>query len=209
MIAASAVLVVVAFITLIVGIFQTGLGLIWMSIASSVLAAVFLLLGVVRGRPPRVAAADLSAGGSWGETADGAVPSLDLGPSESDWTPEPAIVLDEPVYADDEIEESAPEPARPARRAAAPRVAAPRVAARSAASRTGASAKSAAARGARSGVAAPKARVPAAQMPVVVIPDRDKFHKDTCRYAKGAGTMTLTKSEARREGYKACGVCKP
>jgi hypothetical protein len=42
-----------------------------------------------------------------------------------------------------------------------------------------------------------------------VIPDRDKYHKATCRYAKGEGAMTLSKNSARRQGYKRCGVCKP
>jgi hypothetical protein len=45
---------------------------------------------------------------------------------------------------------------------------------------------------------------------VVVIPDRDKFHKSDCRFVKGVrGTAELPKTEARRQGYEACGVCKP
>jgi hypothetical protein len=45
---------------------------------------------------------------------------------------------------------------------------------------------------------------------VVVIPDRGKFHTETCRFVKDVpGTVTLTKTTAKRQGYTACGVCKP
>lgn len=192
MIAASAVLVVVAFVTLIIGIFQTGLGLIWVSIASSVLAAIFLLLGVVKGRPPRVATAGAPYGEpAWGDPQSGA-PTITEAPPVASEAP-PAIILPEPE--EDEVEDEAPvEEMLPPRRTAA------------ASSSRASSSKTPAKKTAAKKTAA---RTPAAQQQVVVIPDRDKFHKSTCRYAKGAGTMKLTKSEARREGYKACGVCKP
>lgn len=45
---------------------------------------------------------------------------------------------------------------------------------------------------------------------VVVIPDRGKFHVETCRFVKDVpGTLTLAKTTAKRQGYVACGVCKP
>jgi hypothetical protein len=45
---------------------------------------------------------------------------------------------------------------------------------------------------------------------VVVIPDRGKFHRGECRYVRDVdGAEVLTKSAARRQGYAACGVCKP
>jgi hypothetical protein len=45
---------------------------------------------------------------------------------------------------------------------------------------------------------------------VVVIPDRDKFHQADCRFVKGVrGTARLPRTEARQQGYRACGVCKP
>jgi hypothetical protein len=45
---------------------------------------------------------------------------------------------------------------------------------------------------------------------VVVIPDRDKFHTSDCRFVKGVrGTARLPRTEARQQGYQACGVCKP
>jgi hypothetical protein len=45
---------------------------------------------------------------------------------------------------------------------------------------------------------------------VVVIPDRGKFHTNECRFVRDAdATLELTKAQARRQGYEACGVCKP
>ena len=45
---------------------------------------------------------------------------------------------------------------------------------------------------------------------VVVIPDRGRFHRAQCRYVRGvAGATTLSKSAATKQGYDACGVCKP
>lgn len=51
---------------------------------------------------------------------------------------------------------------------------------------------------------------PAAGNTVVVIPDRGKFHVETCRFVKDVpGTLTVTKATAKRQGYAPCGVCKP
>ena len=45
---------------------------------------------------------------------------------------------------------------------------------------------------------------------VVVIPDRPKFHVETCRFVRDVpGTLTVTKATAKRQGYTPCGVCKP
>lgn len=45
---------------------------------------------------------------------------------------------------------------------------------------------------------------------VVVIPDRGKFHTETCRFVKDVpGTVSLAKTAAKRQGYTPCGVCKP
>jgi len=195
-IAASGILVIVAFVTLIVGVFRTGLGLIWTSIAASVLAAIFLALGVVQGNKRRVA----TAGG----------PSAPM-PA---WSDQPATASStavmERVPARDEIEEEdeelpslvavpepEPEPERttfaPPAPAAAKKPAAARSTTRSAAKKT----------------AAKKPAAAASAGTVVVIPDRDKFHRDTCRYAKNPAAMSLTKAAAKRQGYKPCATCKP
>ena len=45
---------------------------------------------------------------------------------------------------------------------------------------------------------------------VVVIPDRGKYHRAECRYVRGVDEAeVLSKSAATRQGYAACGVCKP
>jgi hypothetical protein len=45
---------------------------------------------------------------------------------------------------------------------------------------------------------------------VVVIPDRGRFHRAACRYVRDVpGAQELTKAQATRQGYDACGVCKP
>jgi hypothetical protein len=45
---------------------------------------------------------------------------------------------------------------------------------------------------------------------VVVIPDRGKFHRAVCRYVRDVpGAQELTKAQATRQGFEACGVCKP
>lgn len=44
---------------------------------------------------------------------------------------------------------------------------------------------------------------------VVAIPERKKFHRPSCRYAKAAGAEPIMKSEATRRSYSACGICKP
>ena len=45
---------------------------------------------------------------------------------------------------------------------------------------------------------------------VVVIPDRGKYHRAECRYVRGVDDAeVVAKSSATRQGYAACGVCKP
>ncbi|MGH2747063.1 MAG: GlsB/YeaQ/YmgE family stress response membrane protein [Actinomycetota bacterium] len=44
---------------------------------------------------------------------------------------------------------------------------------------------------------------------VVAIPERKKFHRLDCRYAKSKGGERMSKSAARRRAYEPCGVCKP
>lgn len=191
MIAVSGLLVLVAFVTLVVGIFQPGLGLIYVSIGASVLAAISLATGVVKTRPKAVAVGPEPIGG-WGGTA---TPVLDR-PAEEPPGPEEAPVtsvlsLEEPRLAEEPFiaeEEEEPAPATAARARKAPAKKAP--AKKAAAKRTGSPAR-------------------ATGGTVVVVPGRDKYHKDSCRYAKGEATQSLTKAAAKKEGYVACGVCKP
>jgi hypothetical protein len=191
-IAASGILVVVAFVTLIVGVFRTGLELIWTSIAASVLAAIFLALGVVQGNKRRVA------------TAGGPAERM---PAWSDQPATTAVTERERVPAVEEVEEeeeeapvlaAVPEPEAEPETVVTP-FEPPAPAAKPARARAGAAAKRAPA----------KKAAGAGASSVVVIPDRDKFHRESCRYANNPAAMTMTKAAARRQGYKACGVCKP
>jgi hypothetical protein len=172
-IAASGILVIVAFVTLIVGVFNTGLGLIWTSIAASILAAIFLALGVMQGNKRRVAPAGgpaVSTASAWSEAPAASTAVMERAPAPAIDEEEEARPSLTAVPAPDE-ESFAPEVAKPA--------------------------------------AKPRARSTAASPTVVVVPDRDKFHKETCRYAKNPAAMTMTKAAARRQGYTACGTCKP
>ena len=55
-----------------------------------------------------------------------------------------------------------------------------------------------------------KKTAPVSRGGVIVIPDRGKYHTGDCRYVRGAeDTLELTKAQARRQGYEACGVCSP
>ncbi|MGH2736747.1 MAG: hypothetical protein ACRDKZ_14290 [Actinomycetota bacterium] len=44
---------------------------------------------------------------------------------------------------------------------------------------------------------------------VVAVPDRRKYHRTECRYARAKGAERMSRSAARRSGYEACGICKP
>jgi hypothetical protein len=57
---------------------------------------------------------------------------------------------------------------------------------------------------------AAKATKAAAAGSVVAVPDRGKYHLETCRFAQNApGALTMTKTSAKRQGLAPCGVCKP
>lgn len=195
MIAVSGVLVLVAFVTLVVGIFQSGLELIYVSIAASVLAGVSLATGVLKTRPKAVAVGPEPLG-TWGATAT-------VSP-----TPEPST-MEEPapitsVLSLEEPSETAVVDRAEEEEAEGP-YAAPAPAART--RRAPAAAKKAA--GAAKKAPAKKAAASRSAGTVVVIPGRDKYHKNSCRYAKGEATQTIAKATAKKEGYVACGVCKP
>jgi hypothetical protein len=209
-IAISGLLVVVAFVTLILGVFQRGLGMIYVSIAASVAAAVTLATGVMRSRPKAVAVGAPEPLGTWGGTA---TPVLDQPLEEQAPVEEAPLVLveeeEEPATQvlrldEAEEEEAAAEEEAPAPKASLPARArkTPAKGAKKAAAKTATAAKSPAKKAA-------KAAKSTATGSVVVVPGRDKYHKDGCRYTKGQVTQTITRAAAKREGYNACGVCKP
>ena len=113
-------------------------------------------------------------------------------------------------------------PATTATKAAAPARTATKAAAKapgkapSKAAAAKAPSKAAAAKAPSKAAAAAAASTPAAATAakkagsVVVIPDRGKFHRAECRYVRDVDDAeVLSKSAATRQGYAACGVCKP
>ena len=99
----------------------------------------------------------------------------------------------EPAEAPEAPEKAAPAPRKAARRTAAATPAVAETAPAAPASAAAAPAKATAKRGR-----------------VVVIPDRGRFHQADCRFVRDAlGTEELTRTQAAKQGYAPCGVCKP
>jgi hypothetical protein len=267
LIVVSGVLVLVALVFLVIGLLGDGLGFIWASIITSVIAGVFLLLGALQRRGAPVPAAD--AGPAGADTAE-RVTAVNVRPREeaASAAAEPAaalvsVVPGRPRYhvescrfltgrpdveqvgvdqartegytacgvckpdaaleaaaaaAPPATPEAEPEPdaevttllePAPAKKAPAKKAAAATrsTAAATATAEPAAPAKKAAAKTAVAAKAPAKAATGAQ---VVVIPDRGKFHIETCRFVKDVpGTLTISKANAKRQGYTACGVCKP
>ncbi len=44
---------------------------------------------------------------------------------------------------------------------------------------------------------------------VVADPERRKYHRSDCRYAKAEGCERMPRSAARKRSYEPCGICKP
>ncbi|HWL37110.1 MAG TPA: phage holin family protein [Frankiaceae bacterium] len=121
-------------------------------------------------------------------------------------TPEPAAEPEPDLVAADATAEDIEPAAAPAKKAPAKR--ASRTAAASASTGASATADAPAKPAKKAAEKAAPAKATASQ--VVVIPDRGKFHVETCRFVKGVpGTVNLTKATAKRQGYAPCGVCKP
>ena len=99
-------------------------------------------------------------------------------------------------------------PAKAGRAGAAPVKAAPTKAART---KAGLPVKAVPLKGIASPAASePVAAVASKRVPVVVIPDRGRFHTADCRYVRGAqDALTISRSQAAKQGYQACGVCQP
>ncbi len=97
MVLVSFVLVVVAAITLVIGLLQSGLGIIYVSIGCSVLAGIVLATAVLRGRPePRVAGAPSQAGGG---AQPAPAPNTWVSPDPTPAAPLPSSPAPQPVTA--------------------------------------------------------------------------------------------------------------
>lgn len=119
--------------------------------------------------------------------------------------PPTAELHDRPVSQAPPSPEPEPEPEPPK-----PEPAAPKPPARTPVSAVRSTGPAAGTAAGRSRSAAKKKSAASKQAPrVVVFPDRDKYHRPECRFAKGRGKEKVTKTTARRWGYEPCGVCNP
>lgn len=182
MIVISCVLVVVGAALLIAGVITSGLTVIYLSIAASVVAAVLLFLGVRSSRPALV-----GAGGERGEGPSDAVPPRSrqgrspgrlLGRSNQ---PGPETAVLPPVDDDGPLEPYLREPERvPAT--------------------TASEASDVADGDARAGSLGD----------VMVVSGRPRYHRDGCRFLAGrADAEPISVEEAREVGFTPCGVCRP
>lgn len=247
MIVVSGALVLVALVLLIIGLLGTGLGFIWASIATSVVAGVFLLLGALQRRGEQPPALETAGGGAdmlERVTAVSVRPREEEEPAEPEFAPissagEVSVVPGRPRYhvagcrflaGRPDVESIPVEQARgegytacgvckPDAALAATEVAEMDVVAEPEAATEGVLAEAPAPKKApaRKAAAKPAAKKTAAAAKpaaggaqVVVIPDRDKFHMETCRFVRDVpGAVTISKATAKRQGYTPCGVCKP
>jgi hypothetical protein len=205
--AASFGLVILALITLIIGVFQSGLTMIWVSIGSSVLAALFLAVGVLQKKPVQPA----TAGAPYGPPPGSSDVADDRETAVIETPARRRVAASAVATADSEDEEAAADEApavrsrstarKPAARKTAPKKA-PAKTAPSKAAAKGAPAKSAAKKSAASGGSTGGQ--------VVAIPERGTYHQASCRFVRGRrDTERLTRASAGKKGYTACGVCRP
>lgn len=198
MYAASFVLVIVALITLIIGVFQSGLTFIWVSIASSLAAALFLAVGVLQKKPVQPATAGAPYGPAAG-TTETMTTERRAEPEERAAAEETAVVSPAPRRRAERpsAREEETAPAAPQRRKAAPRKTAPK------------KAPAKAAAGAEGAKAAPS-KGAGTRAQVLAIPERGTYHVAGCRFVRGRrDTEKMTKTTASRRGYSPCGVCRP
>lgn len=117
------------------------------------------------------------------------------------------LVADEPAVDEAASEDTAILAApRAARKAPAKKAAA---ATRSTATKATTATKTTAAKATATKATRPAAKATGSAT-VVAVPDRGKFHTETCRFAQNVpGALTMTKTAASRQGLAPCGVCKP
>lgn len=188
MIVISGALVLVALVLLVIGLLQHPLGYVYASIAVSLAAFGFLIVGILQRR------GEIS--GPVGDPASTPPPTFGAG------TPGSNVVTTNPSRGRSE----APEPAIDAPESDATNVLPPA---------TGATAATAAP---QQPYAAPEppaedgldsAAVDELAGPVLIMPGRPRYHVAGCRYLLGKDAAEVDVRDARAEGFTPCGVCKP
>lgn len=214
MIVVSAILVGLALVLLVVGlIVGHGLTLVYLSIATSLVSAVFLGLGTFARRhgvsgqlgtdagsvPPDGTLSWPAAGGS--PQADGAQapqPVGDLGVTTVVGTDAVTTTLSNATVAPEPLSDEGDVTVVPPR--------APRRGDRRPASPAAASAEAATGRERRGATTGgPTVLAPT----VFVVPGRPRYHRAGCRFLTGRSAEALEMGQAREQGYSACGVCRP
>lgn len=256
MIVVSAVLVAVALVFLVIGLFGDGLGFIWASIITSVVAGVFLLLGALqrRGTPATAAETGPTSPEMLERVTAVSVRPREEAPAEDSFGEEPAasgaevsVVPGRPRYhtagcrflagrpdvqtialdmaqgegytacgvckPDQALAAAASEALPPAEAEVDEESSAEfdETAVLAATSSPGRARKAPAKKpAAKKTAAAATTTATRTASTVVVIPDRGKYHNETCRFVRDVpGTVTVTKAAAKKQGYAPCGVCKP
>lgn len=194
MIVTSLVLLIAAIVTLAVGWFQDGLGMVYVSIGASVAALAFLVAGVMRGRAVTPATAGESFGRAEGteeaatapaEPGERTKPRAPLAPRGPAARPPTGRPEETAPLAEREPEETRAEPS------AQTPPAGKRAAEKTPAERTPGPGPS------------PRSRV-------VAIPERGTFHRSDCRFVRERDDVErITLGTAEKRGYSSCGVCRP
>ena len=182
----SGALVLIALVLLVVGLLQHPLGYVYASIAVSLAAFGFLIVGIRQRR------GELSGSGD----GPGFTPSLTFGAG----TPGSNVVTTNPSRGS----ATAPEPAEPDTDAPdtdGPDIDPPVAAA--------SHQQPYAAPGPPVEGDLPGADVNQGAGPVLIMPGRPRYHVAGCRYLLGKDAAEVDVRDARDEGFTPCGVCKP
>ncbi|HVM34305.1 MAG TPA: hypothetical protein VM784_03070 [Actinomycetota bacterium] len=222
LIAASIVLILGSAGTLVFGWTNQNESLIWSSIVFSLGAAIALAVAYVRSkrelaRPAPAASGAGSEPSRWtlGSTEDApAEPESGEGAPGAEEMPGDRPAEDETMSHEQSPEEPAPSDDQAS---VVPRSAAatsseelsPLEAVGDAAPSAGAGVGAAATSPTKGRSTSKPKRKTASSGEVVAVADRKKYHRPECRYAKAAGGERITKAQARRRSYSACGICKP
>lgn len=181
---------------LAIGFFQSGLTLILVSIASSLISAFFLLVGMLRTKTVRRA----TAGAPYEP------------PAREPELPEPApevAVLPRPVEPGvlREVPVSRPQVGIPASRRLGETTA---VLESEPSRRTPARKRTAKPLGKKAAARKPAPSRPLGPTSRVMITEQGKYHRTSCRFVKGKrGLQTMSRSAAEDAGHAPCGVCRP
>lgn len=191
---------------LAIGFFQNGVLLIFISIGASLIAAMFLFVGMIRTRAIRGATA--------GAPFEPPPPIEQLPPMPMAEEAQTATAVEAvaPAPAPAQMSGAQEPAAAPSEETEVPEIEAPP----ELAPVEEASTPARAAKAPPTGRSRARAKKPAGKVAAKrTAPDRfmvtesGKFHRASCRFVKGKGLESMSRAAAESDGYTACGVCKP